>query len=110
MKSIARMASAWECRKVAQVTFERWVAGSTPSALRISVDTPVSPGGVFLGEAEYEAADGSDCAGAAGTPVAAETDVTVIHEVAVPAQDSVRGDDEPQPAQGGSWQRGEESG
>lgn len=74
------------------------------------MDTPVSPGGVFLGEAEYEAADGSDCAGAAGTPVAAETDVTVIHEVAVPAQDSVRGDDEPQPAQGGSWQRGEESG
>lgn len=52
-----------------------------------AVDAPVAPGGVFFGEAEYEAADGGDCARAAGTRVAAEADVTVIHEVAVPAQD-----------------------
>ncbi|MEV1023021.1 hypothetical protein [Streptomyces sp. NPDC050264] len=59
------------------------------------VDAPVSPGWVFRGEAECEAADGGDGARAAGALVAAETDVTVIHEVAVPAQDSVRGDNEP---------------
>ncbi len=75
-----------------------------------AVDAPVAPGGVLLGEAEYEAADGSDCAGAARTPFAAETGMTAVHEVAVPAQDGVRGDDESEPAQGGSWQRGEECG
>ncbi len=34
MKSHARMASAWECRKSAQVVALRSGAGSMPSALR----------------------------------------------------------------------------
>ncbi len=36
MKSMARIASAWERRKLAQVTRARCGAGSTPAAVRIS--------------------------------------------------------------------------
>ncbi len=74
------------------------------------MDAAVSPGGVLGGEAEYLAADRGMGAGSAGASPGTRTGVVVLEQVAAPAQDGVRADQEPESAQCRAGERSEERG
>jgi hypothetical protein len=77
------------------------------------MDAPVTPAGVLTCQAQDEGLDRAAGSWAAGTLASGDGGVTAAREVAVPAQDRVRGDDQmqlPQPGAGESVQQsGEQS-
>ena len=126
MKSQASRASACERRKSAQVVDARSGAGSMTCLLEdlpdrgrrdldaergeLAVHPPIAPARVLPDQAQDEGADGAD-GGRAPRPLRpAGTGMTPFHQIAVPAQDGVRPDEKPQPAQDLAGQRGQERG
>jgi hypothetical protein len=129
MKSQASSVSAWERRKSAQVVMLRWGRWVDAVGLEdlpdggggdldtergeFAVHPPVPPARVLSDQAQDEGAYGAGGGRAAGPLGPAGARVTLIHQVAVPAQDGVRSHQQPQAAQhlaGQGREKGSEEG
>jgi len=112
-KSLARIASAWERKNCDQVDPVRRRAGSMPLALRIShtvdaatltpkagqlaMDPAVPLFGIFPGQSADQCPDVPASRRPVGLATHGPGGPTAADDVALPAQDRVRGDQEPQP-------------
>jgi hypothetical protein len=121
MKSAASRALACERRKPAQVVAVRsgcgidaCLAQDFPDRRRgdfhaeyhqFAVHPPISPAAVFPGQAQHQDADRAQGAGSAASLGTGDGRVVASDQVAVPAHDSVRANQQPQTAQCRSRQR-----
>nr|WP_259405193.1 hypothetical protein [Microbispora sp. H10830] len=76
----------------------------------LTVDPLITPAWILSDQAQNESADGADRGRAPTSLRPADTGMTPVHQIAVPAQDRIRADEEPQPAQDLARHRGHESG
>jgi hypothetical protein len=115
--------AAQECGPGLTVAFGRWLDPVRPQDLpdrgwcdldaehgEFAVDAPIPPGAVLAGQAQDKGLDGATGWRPAGPLATRGFGVTTAHEVTVPPQDRVRGDDQVQLPQFGSGELVEKRG